>query len=274
MRSWCVDALQRSPGTDTGTAASKAGMTMKFIFRQTTRWFAAGTGLAAVLYGAYVGYAWVRYGQVRPAIDPAEQDALLDRFMPTYEIVERHRVRVKAPADLTFAAATEMNLQQSPIVRGIFKGREWIMRSPPAPQLPPGPLIEQMHAIGWGMLAEVPGREVVMGAVTQPWVANVVFRPLSPEEFVAFHDPDYVKIAWTLRAEPVGDGESMFRTETRAIATDPSARAKFRRYWSLLSPGIILIRWLLLGPVKADAEQRARTPRLEKVTLGREGASL
>jgi hypothetical protein len=249
-------------------------MTMKFIFRQTTRWFAAGTGLAALLYGAYVGYAWVRYGQVRPAIDPDEQDALLDRFMPTYEIVERHRVRVKAPVDLTFAAATEMNLQQSPIVRGIFKGREWIMRSHPAPQLAPGPLIEQMRAIGWGMLAEVPGREVVMGAVTQPWVANVVFRSLSPEEFVLFHDPDFVKIAWTLRAEPVGAGESMFRTETRAIATDPSARAKFRRYWSLLSPGIILIRWLLLGPVKADAEQRARSPRLEKVTLEREGASL
>ena len=219
----------------------------------------------------------LRVGAIRPrqpAIRPDEQDALLDRFMPTYEIAERHRIRVKAPADITFAAATDMNLQQSPIVRAIFKGREWIMRSHPAPQPAPGSFIEQMRAIGWGMLAEVPGREIVMGAVTQPWVANVVFRPLPPEEFVAFHDPDYVKIAWTLRADPVGDGESVFRTETRAIATDPSARAKFRRYWSFLSPGIIVIRWASLGPVKADAERRARDPRLKKVTLEREGASL
>ena len=49
----------------------------------------------------------------------------------------------------------------------------------------------------------------------------------------------------------------MFRTETRAVATDAAARAKFRRYWSFLSPGIVLIRWLMLGPVKAEAERRA-----------------
>jgi hypothetical protein len=49
-----------------------------------------------------------------------------------------------------------------------------------------------------------------------------------------------------------------FRTETRAVATDAAARRNFRRYWSFLSPGIIVIRWMLLGPLKADAERRAR----------------
>jgi hypothetical protein len=51
------------------------------------------------------------------------------------------------------------------------------------------------------VLAEVPGREVVVGAVTQPGYSNVVFRPLPPEEFIAFREPDYVKIVWTLRAD-------------------------------------------------------------------------
>jgi hypothetical protein len=51
----------------------------------------------------------------------------------------------------------------------------------------------------------------------------------------------------------------VFRTETRVVATDPGARRKFRRYWSFASPGIVLIRWLMLGPVKAEAEARART---------------
>jgi hypothetical protein len=115
-----------------------------------------------------------------------------------------------------------------------------------------------MRAIGWGVLAEVPGREIVMGAVTQPWMADVVFRPLPPGAFAAFDEPGYVKIAWTLRTDPIGDAESMFRTETRVATTDPAARAKFRRYWSFTSPGIILIRRLSLGPLKADAERRAR----------------
>jgi hypothetical protein len=67
------------------------------------------------------------------------------------------------------------------------------------------------------------------------------------------------KIAWTLRADPQGDDASIFRTETRAIATDATARSKFRRYWSLVSPGIILIRVATLGPIRDEAERRART---------------
>jgi hypothetical protein len=38
----------------------------------------------------------------------------------------------------------------------------------------------------------------------------------------------------------------MFRTETRVSTTDADARAKFRRYWVFVSPGIVAIWWLLL----------------------------
>ena len=73
-----------------------------------------------------------------------------------------------------------------------------------------------------------------------------------------FATPGYVKIAWTLRADPTRIGGSIFRTETRAVATDADARRKFRRYWSFLSPGIILIRAAMLPAVKRDAERRWR----------------
>jgi hypothetical protein len=118
--------------------------------------------------------------------------------------------------------------------------------------------VEEMKAIGWGVLEEVPGREIVLGAVTQPWIADTVFRAVRREEFASFREPGYVKIAVTFRADPESDAESIFRTETRVATTDPTARAKFRRYWSFLSPGIILIRWVSLGVVKAEAERRAR----------------
>jgi len=105
----------------------------------------------------------------------------------------------------------------------------------------------------------VPDREIVVGAVTKPWEADVTFRGLPPEEFAAFHEPGFVKIAWTLRADPVGEASSVFRTETRAIATDATARAKFRQYWSLVSPGVSTIRWLSLRPLKHEAERRVRS---------------
>jgi hypothetical protein len=40
--------------------------------------------------------------------------------------------------------------------------------------------------------------------------------------------------------------------------TDQAARTKFRWYWARFSPGIILIRRVMLGLLKADAERRAR----------------
>ena len=115
-----------------------------------------------------------------------------------------------------------------------------------------------MQSLGWGVLAEMPGREVIVGAVTKPWEANVSFRALPPDQFAAFDEPGYVKIILTIRADPIGATDSIFRTETRAIATDRTSRVRFRRYWSFLSPGIIVIRWAVLGLVKDDAERRAR----------------
>lgn len=222
------------------------------------RWLARGAGLAAASYAAYAATTWYRYGRVTHDTGAEDRDALLDQFIPSYDVAERHHVQVAATAEITFETATGMDLQQSPVVRGIFKAREWIRGSHPSRAPETRGFLRQMRAIGWGVLAEIPGREVVMGAVTRPWMADVVFRPLPPDGFATFCEPDYVKIVWTLRADTLADGTSIFRTETRATATDPAARTKFRRYWALASPGIILIRWAMLGPLKAQAERRMR----------------
>ncbi len=226
----------------------------------STRTFAKSLSVAicagAAAYGLYAGATWLRYGYAAPA-SHEDEDPLLDRFMPAYEVVERHHIRVAAPAETTFAAACETNLLSSPISRAIFRAREVILGSTPDRTERPSGVLALTKTIGWGVLAEVPGREVVMGAVTQPWQANVTFRPLPPEEFASFNEPGFVKIVWTLRADPIGPHASVFRTETRVIATDAVARRTFRRYWSLLSPGIIIIRAVMLRPVKQEAERRA-----------------
>jgi hypothetical protein len=180
--------------------------------------------------------------------------------MPLYDIVERHNIPVDAPAAATFAAAREMNMLESPVVRAIFRARELALGAQPARAIEgggmPAGLVRAALAIGWGVLSD-DTNEIVLGAVTRPWEASPVFRDILPRDFAAFAEPDFVKIAWMLRAEPVDEATSIFRTETRAIATDMHARAKFRRYWALVSPGVALIRRLMLEPVKRDAEARA-----------------
>jgi hypothetical protein len=178
--------------------------------------------------------------------------------MPTYEIVERHHIRVAAPARVTLAVARDVDLQGSPVVRTIIRAREVILGARPDDRPRPRGLLAETQSLGWGVLTEVPESQFVVGAVTKPWEANVTFRALPPDRFAAFNEPGYVKIAWTIRADAISETESVFRTETRAIATDPNARTRFRRYWSFLSPGIIVIRLALLDPVRKEAERRAR----------------
>jgi hypothetical protein len=222
-------------------------------------------GLAAGAYATYAGATWLRYG--RPVPENAEDaDPLLDDVMPVYDVAERHHIHVAAPADITFTTACEQDLMALPIVRAIFKAREILLGGEPDAVARPRGLLALTKSLGWGVLAEVPGREVVMGAVTQPWNANVVCRPLPPDEFIAFHEPDCVKIAWTLRADATGRHESVFRTETRVVTTDAGARAKFRWYWARFSPGIVLIRWLSLGPVRREAERRAQLDSVARMT--------
>lgn len=229
------------------------------------RWLGTGVAVAAAGYAAYAGATWLRYGHVKAPARRRDEEPLLDLFMPEYETAERHRLRVAAPAKITFASACAADIQQSPVIRSLFMAREVFLsgtaKENGAPALG---LADQAKAWGWGVLAENPGREIVFGAVTQPWLASPVFRALPPGEFAAFREPGFVKIAWTLRADPIDARNSMVRTETRVATTDSAARAKFRRYWALASPGIILIRWVALSQVKAEAERSARSPGSER----------
>ena len=215
---------------------------------------AAALVLAAAVYGAST---WYRYG--RPSRSGA-RDELLDRFMPSFDVREHHEATVRARASVTYAAAREVDLRRSPVIQGIFRARQLLMRGRAVPTTTGGSFLDEVQALGWRVLVEEPGRELVMGAVTQPWLADVVFRGVAPEDFAAFDEPNYVKIAWTIAVVPGKDDTSLFRTETRAAATDPTARARFRPYWTLVSPGIVLIRREMLRLVKRAAERRGRTP--------------
>ena len=134
------------------------------------------------------------------------------------------------------------------------------MRSHPATQLEPASFIDQMHDIGWGVLAEVPvERSSWAPSRSRGWPTWCSARCRPGVRGVSRSELREDRLDLSCRSR--GPGESVFRTETRAVATDPVARAKFRRYWSLVSPGIIMIRWMLLGPLKADAERHAEARR-------------
>ena len=225
---------------------------------------------AAGIYGGYVAITYVQFGRVS---GNAGQNPLLDRLMPECEVRERHSVRVAAPAEITLAAAREISFQDSGIARTIFALRALPGRLLGGARAPTGrrPLFDEVIQLGWRQLAETPGHQVIMGAVTQPWRQEVQFRGLPAEEFVVFREPGYAKIAWTIEVEPTGSSSSVFSTETRVVATDPLSRERFRRYWAFLSLGIFIIRYEILRLVRAEAERRSTS--LSLIDQGRGAVS-
>jgi hypothetical protein len=227
------------------------------FMKTAAKGLAATAAVAGAGYAALVVFNRIRYGDADLS-STLRKDSLLDRFIPNPEVVEHHEITIAAPADVVMETARQIELVQSPVIRAIFRARELALGGEPDTRHHPTRLLEQMQSIGWVVLAERAGREMVFGAVTQPWVAAPVFRSIPPDQFRDFAEPAYVKILWTLRADPVDDQHSVFHTETRVCTTDAEARERFRNYWSFVAPGVKLIRIAMLQPLRRAAERRVR----------------
>ena len=126
------------------------------------RTLAMGLGAASAGYAALVTWNRMRYGKVSASRQPCGR-GLLDRFIPDPEVIEHHQIAIDAPADVVMSTATRMRLLDSPAIRAVIKLRELAMGGEPDRRAHPSALLDQMRSIGWVVLAERAGREVVLG---------------------------------------------------------------------------------------------------------------
>lgn len=184
--------------------------------------------------------------------------APLDDFIPQPDVRERHTTEIQAPASVAWDALRAFDFQSVTLVRAIIRLREFVLGSRRTPRQSRQPFLEEIASMGWGTLREEPERLLVAGARCQPWQANVVFTPIPANQFASFSPPGQVKIAWTLEVEALTPTTSRLATETRAVATDDEARARFLRYWRWARFGIVSIRWLMLPSIRRSAESMWR----------------
>jgi hypothetical protein len=158
---------------------------------------------------------------------------LLSEALPEYDFRERHARRVEAPPERVFAAVRELRADDTPVVRILFRVRG--LRGDAS-----RPIFEQMGRLGFEVVAEEPGREVVLAAIGQPWRLRGGRRPRGVD-FRTFADPGYAKMALAYRYE-----NGTLSTETRVQLTDARSRRSFRRYWLVVRPfsGLIRHAWL------------------------------
>jgi hypothetical protein len=201
-------------------------------------------------------------------VQPEANTMLLERYLPHYDVTETHAIVVDADTELAWQAVRRGDLSQSNVVRVLLELRslpnrlQRTLKGQPTVSARPPLNLDDMERVGFLLLGERPGHEIVFGSVVQPWKAvtdNDAPSQVEADRFATFDTPGYVKVAFNIRVEPYGSGRSLITTETRTAATDPASLHRFSRYWVLVGPISALIRRLTLRIVKSDAERHQPT---------------
>jgi hypothetical protein len=184
----------------------------------------------------------------------------LDEFAPIYQFSEQVSIPVRAAADRTYDAIFRVTAAEVPLYRTLVWIRRGGAAGPASVLNPPDdePLIGVATRTTFLKLAEVPGREFVMGAVVMAPEGVRLAAGSTPESFSRLTGPGFAKAVMSFTIEPQGPGMCLLRTDTRVHATDPASRDAFVRYWTVIAPGSALIRHMWLRAIKLRAEATPR----------------
>lgn len=184
----------------------------------------------------------------------------LDDILPAYDINEIHVAVIRGtPAQIFEAikAVTPKEILLFRLLMGVRRLPGHLLGTRGNRVASGRSLLAQFLEGGFVILGETTERELVVGAVAQfwkPWGGEVLkIRTLA--EFQAFCLPGYAKAAVNFSVEADLAGRAIVRTETRVLATDPIARAKFARYWRLIHPGSAFIRRMWLRAIRRRVER-------------------
>lgn len=186
---------------------------------------------------------------------------LIDTFLLTFDVTERHHLDIHAPIEKVYAAVRELDVSQSRLIRALFmlRGLPAFMFSRRRTQQPLGLNLSALLKSGFVLLAETPPREIVLGLIGKFWTASGCIQKLTTGEFQNFTTPGFAKTVWNFFLEPQANGVTRLHTETRILCLDAASRRRFRFYWLFIRPFSGLIRMEALRAIKQTAEYQAST---------------
>ena len=208
-----------------------------------------------------------RFARKQPIVYKAPRvgGALIDQQLARYDYRDAYQVVVMAQPEAAWDVVMQLDFLKLPLIRALFAIRELPVRTwrrlrggqpvATAPEATPAGLT----ALGaFTVVAERPGREIVLGAIGQPWRPDYAPTPITAAAFAGFDHPGFAKIAWSWMVKPLGSGQTLLVVEWRTQLTDAEARAHFRRYWTIASRGVRLLARIALARIKSDCEEKPR----------------
>jgi len=180
----------------------------------------------------------------------------LEQLLPHHEFSDTVTVETRASGDAVLRAVRDVSAREMPLSLVLLTVRALPrMVSRRRLIVPRGTLWDDLtRTAGFAPFEEEPGRPLVMGYVGRPWRLTGGGAPIATrEDFVAWDEPGWAKVAAAFWVEPDGSGTRLV-TETRIHLTDEAARRAFARYWRLVHLGSVLLRkdWLRAARRRAE----------------------
>lgn len=200
-----------------------------------------------------------------------ETGLLIDRYLPRYDVTLIEHVVVDADVATTWRAVHDLDLMRvhTPLMDAAMRLRgvpvavaRLLGRAQPATP-PPTELRLVGNSVGlpgWLPLADIPEREVVLGAVGRFWQPDIEWYDvgsMTPDEFAGFAEPGWGRIAAGFSLRSYGTSRTLVSYEARTATADPGSARRFARYWWLVRPFVRHIMRATLTTIRHDAERAA-----------------
>ncbi len=181
----------------------------------------------------------------------------LDSFAPNPDVVETHSIDIAASREVVYQALWTTDIGGSIVIKLLLALRslpEFVLHGsrPRNSEVNLQTLIDS----GFGVLAEKPGEEIVLGVTGKFWRPTGNLSPFKREDFNQPVPPGIGRAVWNFSVCEGRDGLSILSTETRVTCGDIASRRKFRVYWFIVRPFSGLIRRLMLRAVRGACEDR------------------
>lgn len=214
------------------------------------------TGLLALGAGVLVVAAALLWPA--PTLRSSRPHQRIDDFMPSYSFCEFHETHVNAPPDSVVAAMHRVGLADLPAAVFLMRVRGMAAGHRAGGEIPRESLLDLMSRpeTGFVVLDASDPREFVGGMVGR---ARAPKPPIhTPEQFLAFEEPDGIRAAFNLRVSEAAGGGTRLTSETRVVCNREAGRRLFAGYWRVIYPGSAIIRRVWLDAIAESAEKAAR----------------